>query len=100
MEEGFKQLQNGGLVILSKKEMEMLGMGNEAEKRRQQKLIVEKLRQNFNLPCLRKEALNISIKEMRKELDKGILRLYNQKIEDIKAYALKNAPKIVAVDKD
>ena len=37
---------------------------------------------------------------MRKELDKGILRLYNKKIEDIKAYALKNAPKIVAVDKD
>tara|TARA_B110000285_G_C15074422_1_gene589886 strand:+ start:1246 stop:1383 length:138 start_codon:yes stop_codon:yes gene_type:complete len=37
---------------------------------------------------------------MRRELDKGILRLYNHKIEDIRAYALKMAPKIVAVDKD
>ena len=62
--------------------------------------MVEKIRQKFNLPCLKKEAIKFRSLEIRKVLDKGVLKLYNKCVDDIKAHARKNAAKLKAIDAD
>lgn len=58
----------------------------------------ENIRKQYNLPCLKKEAIRIKSIEIRKKLDKAVVKLYNRCVEDIKALARKNAEKIAAVD--
>ena len=58
----------------------------------------EKIRKQYNLPCLKKEAIKMKSIEIRKKLDKAVVKLYNKCVEDVKALARKNAEKIAAVD--
>lgn len=97
MEEGIKELQEKG-TVLSKKEMAMLGILPNDEKKKLQDEICEKIRKKFNLPCLKKEALKARMNEIRKIVNKGVVKLYNKCVEDVKALARKNAEKIAAVD--